>query len=416
MAENLSVDERLQYGKKAGIVGIIFNVILCGGKFAAGIVSGSLSITADAVNNLSDASSAVISLLGFKLSEKSADKEHPYGHGRYEYLAGFVVAAAILAIGFELLQNGIRKIIQPAPVEFGIVTAVVLAVSIAAKIGLMCYYRTMGRKIGSDTLIASAADSRNDAISTSAVLAAMIAMHVFRINLDGIMSVLVAVFVMISGVGLIREAMNPLLGKAPKPEQVEKIRQQILAYDRILGTHDLMIHDYGVGRQFASVHVEVAENMPLVECHELIDRIEQDFLAEGLPMIIHPDPIVTDSEPCSEFGKIHAALSEILGGIDERITIHDMRIVSDMHGKKVCFDCVVPPDLTDIENTITQRVNEGIAQRFSNYACQISFDSGFASVPRLPENDKQSKSANHHKISKENKENRENRDYKNEEK
>lgn len=379
------IAERSRCGKRAGIVGILCNLALCGGKFAAGIISGSLSITADAVNNLSDASSGVISLLGFKLSEKSADKEHPYGHGRYEYLAGFVVAAVILAIGFELLKGGIGKIIEPSPVEFGAVSVAVLIVSIAAKLGLMCYYYKMGKKIQSDTLIASAADSRNDVISTAAVLAALVIMEFFNVNLDGIMSVLVAVFVLVSGVGLIREAMNPLLGNAPDPEQVEKIRQQILSYDNVLGTHDLMIHDYGVGRQFASVHVEVSERMSLMECHELIDHIEQDFLADGLPMIIHPDPIITDNEPCSEFGKIQSALAVIASGIDERITVHDVRI----SGRKVIFDCVVPPDLTGREKAVEERVKSEIAERFSDYTCAIRFEYGFASIPHSPDENKE---------------------------
>ncbi len=379
---------RARYGKLAGRVGIICNLLLCAGKFAAGVLSGSLSITADAVNNLSDASSSIISLIGFKLSEKSADKEHPYGHGRYEYVAGFVVAAIILAIGFQLLKDGVMKIIEPTPVEFGIVPLAVLVVSIAAKLALMAFYLRIGRRINSETLTASAADSRNDVISTSAVLAALIIVRFTDLNLDGIMTALVAVFVLFSGIGLIREAMNPLLGKAPSAEQVEEIREKILSYDHVLGTHDLMIHDYGPGRQFASAHVEVSAEMTLIECHEIIDKIERDFFGDGLPMLIHPDPIIpadTENSENSELGRINAALAAIVKGIDERITIHDMRIVPNYNGgseRKVIFDCVVPPEVRIPESELNEEISRSLRGQFADCACIISFENSFASIPK----------------------------------
>lgn len=383
---------RARYGRLAGKVGILCNLLLCAGKFAAGVLSGSLSITADAVNNLSDASSSVISLIGFKLSERSADKEHPYGHGRYEYVAGFVVAAIILAIGFQLLKDGIMKIIEPAPVEFGIVPLVVLIVSIAAKLALMSFYLRIGRRIRSETLIASAADSRNDVISTSAVLAALIIAHFTSIDLDGVMTALVAVFVLFSGVGLIRDAMDPLLGKAPSAEQAEEIREKILSYDNVLGTHDLMIHDYGPGRQFASAHVEVPAGMSLVECHEIIDRIERDFFGDGLPMLIHPDPIIPADAGNSEVGRINAALSDIVRGIDERITIHDMRIVPNCGSeRRVIFDCVVPPEVCIPESELDDAISHSLRGQFPDCACDISFENSFASIPKsaVPEKDKE---------------------------
>ncbi len=385
---------RARYGKLAGRVGILCNLLLCAGKFAAGVLSGSLSITADAVNNLSDASSSVISLIGFKLSEKSADEEHPYGHGRYEYVAGFVVAAIILAIGFQLLKDGVMKIIKPTPVEFGIVPLAVLIVSIAVKVALMAFYMKIGRRINSETLTASAADSRNDVISTSVVLAAFIIAYFFEINLDGIMTALVALFVLFSGIGLIREAMNPLLGKAPSAEQVEQIREKILSYDHVLGTHDLMIHDYGPGRQFASAHVEVSAEMPLIECHEIIDRIERDFLGDGLPMLIHPDPIVSadPDSPDSELGRINAALAAIVKGIDDRITVHDMRVVPsrDGHsGRKVIFDCVVPPEARIPEKELEEEIAQGLRGEFPDCVCIISFESSFASIPKSAVNKEQ---------------------------
>ncbi len=309
---------RSAYGKMAGKVSIVCNMLLCIGKFLAGVISGSVSVTADAVNNLSDASSGVISLIGFKLSEKSADAEHPYGHGRYEYLAGFIVAALILVIGAELLRDSIIRIITPAEVEFGIAPLAVLSVSILVKLWMMFFNRKIGRIISSETLSAAAADSRNDVISTSAVLAALVISHFCSVELDGIMGAAVAVFILYSGIGLVRDALDPLLGKAQSAELVESIREKILSYDGILGTHDLMIHDYGPGRQFASVHVEVPAEMSLLDCHEIIDVIERDFLREGMNMLVHPDPIVSGGSA----GQLNAELNEIVGKIDEPSTIY----------------------------------------------------------------------------------------------
>lgn len=375
--ENPSV--RTAYGKLSGKVGILCNLILCAGKFIAGMLTGSVSIAADAANNLSDASSSVISLIGFKLSEKSADREHPYGHGRYEYLAGFVVAALIVAIGFGLLRDGIEKIINPTEVEFGILPAAVLGASILVKFWMMLFNRKLERKIHSETLKATFADSRNDVITTSAVLAAFLISHYFGIKLDGIMAAAVAVFILYSGIGLIKEAMDPILGKAPDEEQVERIREKILSYKGVLGTHDLMIHDYGPGRQFASVHVEVPDSMPLVKCHEIIDKIERDFLREGLNMLVHPDPIASSG---SLEGKINAELCEITKKIDERITIHDLRTVHCSDETKVIFDCVLPRDSGLSEQEIREEISRFIAVKFPKCRCIISFDSGFASIPK----------------------------------
>ena len=373
---------RTAYGKLSGKVGIVCNLLLCAGKFCAGILSGSVSITADAANNLPDASSSVISLIGFKLSEKSADREHPYGHGRYEYLAAFVVAALIVAIGFGLLRDGIDKTIKPTEVEFGILPATVLGASILVKLWLMLFYRKLDRKIQSEALKATFADSRNDVITTSAVLAAFLISHFFGIKLDGIMASAVALFILYSGIGLIKEAMDPLLGKAPDEAQVERIRKKILSYKGVVGTHDLMVHDYGAGRQFASVHVEVPDKMPLVECHEIIDKIERDFLREGLNMLVHPDPIASGG---SFEGKINAELNEITKKIDERITIHDLRTIHSADETKVLFDCVIPRESGLSEREINEEISRFISLKFPKCRCIISFDSGFASIPKSKE-------------------------------
>ncbi len=374
---------RSAYGKMAGKVSIVCNMLLCIGKFLAGVISGSVSVTADAVNNLSDASSGVISLIGFKLSEKSADAEHPYGHGRYEYLAGFIVAALILVIGAELLRDSIIRIITPAEVEFGIAPLAVLSASILVKLWMMFFNRKIGRIISSETLSAAAADSRNDVISTSAVLAALVISHFCSVELDGIMGAAVAVFILYSGIGLVRDALDPLLGKAPSAELVESIREKILSYDGILGTHDLMIHDYGPGRQFASVHVEVPAEMSLLDCHEIIDVIERDFLREGMNMLVHPDPIVSGGSA----GQLNAELNEIVGKIDERVSIHDIRVVRCPEGEKVIFDCVLPPDSGLEEAALTEEITRFLRINHPNCRCIITFDSGYASIPKSSDRD-----------------------------
>ena len=370
---------RSAYGKLAGWVGIVCNLLLCAGKFLTGILSGSMSVTADAVNNLSDASSGVIGLIGFKLSERSADKEHPYGHGRYEYLAGFMVAALIMIIGAQLLRDSIEKIVSPTKVEFGIVTAAVLAVSIFVKLWMMLFYKRTGRRINSETIIASAADSRNDVISTSAVLAALVISHFCNVELDGIMGAAVAVFILYSGVGLVKDTMDPLLGKAPSAELVEKIHEEILSYEGVLGTHDLMIHDYGPGRQFASVHVEMSADISFVECHEIIDRIERDYLARGMNMLVHPDPIVSEKH---KTGRIDAELKRIVRGIDESITVHDVRVVDCADKLRVIFDCVVPPETGIDDAELSKEIERFLRIKFPNASCEISFESSYASIPK----------------------------------
>lgn len=370
---------RSAYGKLAGLTGIVCNLLLCAGKFAVGVISGSVSITADALNNLSDASSGVISLIGFKLSEKSADEEHPYGHARYEYLAGFVMAVIILLIGAELLRSSVSRIIHPEAVEFGAASLIVLGISIAVKIGMMIFYGKTARLIGSDTLKTAAADSRNDVISTSAVLIAAAISRFAEVQLDGIMGAAVAVFILYSGVGLVREAMNPLLGKAPDDELVEKIRAEIMSYEGVLGTHDLMIHDYGPARKFASVHVEMAGERTLSETHEVVDKIERDFMRNGLNMIIHLDPIVT--EDCMT-GKVHRELAEIVVKIDPRLSVHDVRLVQGAERTRCVFDVVVPRGFDMPERELTEEIGRFLAALHPDYYCSITVDRSFAPVQK----------------------------------
>ena len=277
--EDLAV--RAAYGKLSGLIGIFCNMLLFLGKFLVGTFSGSVSITADAVNNLSDAASSIISLVGFRLAERPADADHPYGHARYEYLSGLTVAVLILLIGFELLKNSLDKVLHPAVVEFQAMTAIVLIGSILVKLWMAALNYRMGKSIHSSTLEATAADSRNDVISTTAVLIAALLSHFFHVDLDGYMGIAVAAFILFSGVGLIKETLDPLLGKAPDPELVAQIEKKILSYPGVLGIHDLLIHDYGPGRLFASVHVEMSAEEDVLKSHDIIDTIEWDIEREN---------------------------------------------------------------------------------------------------------------------------------------
>lgn len=368
--------ERSACGKLAGKVGILCNLLLCGFKFLAGILSGSVSVTADALNNLSDASSSIISLLGFKLAEKSADEEHPYGHARYEYLAGLTVSALVLVIGAELMHSSVLRIITPEPVEFSLITFIVLGASILVKLWLMVFYKKIGKRIDSETLFASAADSRNDVISTTAVLVAAAVAYFTDFQTDGIMGAAVAVFIIISGIGLMRDAISPLLGKAPDPELCESIHEKITSYDGVVGTHDLMLHDYGPTRRFGSVHVEVSADMPLMDSHEIADRIELDFAEQGLVMSVHIDPVVTDGEA----GEARRELAEIVRTIDERLSVHDVRLVFGADSTRCFFDCVVPHDMGMTEEELREEISRFMRAKHPNYVCCIKFDSSFAPI------------------------------------
>ncbi len=374
-----SPESRAAYGKLAGTVGIFCNMILFTAKITAGLFSGSVSITADAVNNLSDASSSIISLFGFKLACRPADEEHPYGHGRYEYLAGLMVAFIIMVIGAELLRNSVMKIIYPTVVEFSWLSVGVLSFSILLKLWMMIFNNKVGRIINSKTLFAAAADSRNDVITTAAVLIAALLSRFTTLELDGIMGVLVALFILYSGFGLVRDTLDPMLGKAPDEELVNAIREKILSYSGVLGTHDLMVHDYGPGRQFASVHVEMAaEDDPLVS-HEIIDSIERDFLKnDGLHMIVHYDPISTKDSLVTE---LREWISEQIKFLDARLSIHDLRIVKGKNRMNVIFDCVVPNDMQIGEKEIKCFVNNIISEKYPEYTAVITIDRSYAALP-----------------------------------
>ena len=369
---------RSAYGKLAGFVGIVCNLLLAVLKGVVALASGSVAIMADAVNNLSDMGSGIVSIAGFKLSEKPADKEHPFGHARYEYLAGLVVAVLVLVIGIELARASINKLINPTEVEYSLVSLLILVFSILIKLWLTFFYRKIGGFIQSQTLTASADDSRNDVISTSAVLLSAIISRLFQINLDGWMGLGVAIFILWSGYLLVRETLDPLLGTAPDPVLVEKIRTQILSYPGVLGTHDLLLHDYGPGRRFASVHVELAAEVDVMLSHELVDRIERDFLKEdNLFLIIHMDPIITDDP---ELTDLRLWLSGEVKQIHPELTIHDVRMVKDKKLRHVIFDCVKPESLDMSDDRLQDCLREIVTKKHPDYDCVITIDESFAPV------------------------------------
>ena len=368
---------RTRYGLVASMTCIVCNVLLCMGKGAVGLVSGSVSIVADAVNNLSDASSNVVSLLGFKLASRPADEDHPYGHGRYEYLAGLVVAVLVCAIGINLVGSSVEKIMSPEPTEFGPAVVIVLVGSMAVKLWMATFNRRLGRAISSETLEATAVDSRNDVIATAAVLASAVVSQLVGIDLDGWAGLAVGGFILWSGIQLVREAVSPLLGKVPDPAYVEHIRDKIMGYPGVLGTHDLMVHDYGPGRQFASAHVEMAAEGNPLDQHDLLDNIEQDFKDdEGLVMTLHFDPIVTNDPQVRDMRHwIDLAVKDI----DERLSIHDLRCVPGPTHTNVIFDCVRPTDCALSASELRARVSELVQDHYPRAVCKITVDESYVS-------------------------------------
>ena len=368
---------RTRYGLVASMTCIVCNLLLCMGKGAVGLVSGSVSIVADAVNNLSDASSNVVSLLGFKLASRPADEDHPYGHGRYEYLAGLVVAVLVCAIGINLVGSSVEKIMSPEPTEFGPAVVIVLVGSMAVKLWMATFNRRLGRAISSETLEAPAVDSRNDVIATAAVLASAVVSQLVGIDLDGWAGLAVGGFILWSGIQLVREAVSPLLGKVPDPAYVEHIRDKIMSYPGVLGTHDLMVHDYGPGRQFASAHVEMAAEGNPLDQHDLLDNIEQDFKDdEGLVMTLHFDPIVTNDPQVRDMRHwIDLAVKDI----DERLSIHDLRCVPGPTHTNVIFDCVRPTDCALSASELRARVSELVRDHYPRAVCKITVDESYVS-------------------------------------
>ena len=370
---NPPADSRLAAGRRAGAIGIGANALLFTGKLAAGILSGSVSITADAMNNLTDATSSIVTLLGFKLAEKPADEDHPFGHARYEYLSALAVAVLILFIGYELAKTSVLKILTPEPVHFTWVTAAVLLFSMGMKLWLSVYNRRLGKKIRSDALLATAADSRNDVIATGAVLLSGILQWAFSWQVDAYMGLGVALFILYSGITMAKDTISPLLGEGVDDELREQILDQIQSDPKVLGYHDLMVHDYGPGRRFASVHVEMDRREDPLVCHEIIDNLERECLqSHGVHLVIHYDPVVTDDP---EMDRLRHVVAQILGQIDPKLGIHDFRMVASGGHTNLIFDVTLPLRLTGQEKRIKQALDEKLNEGSPiTYYTVITFD------------------------------------------
>ncbi|MBQ3087503.1 MAG: cation transporter [Clostridia bacterium] len=349
---------RSAVGKLSGGVGIACNILLCVMKLLIGSLTGSIAITADAMNNLSDATGSIVTLIGFKMAEKPADEEHPYGHARSEYLSALAVAALILIIGFELAKTSVDKIIHPTEVEFTVPAAVVLVISVLLKMWLFLFNRRLGKEIRSNALLATAADSRNDAIATSAVLLCSVVSLFTSLPLDGIVGLAVALFILYSGVSLGKETISPLIGESGDSELHELIVGMIENEEKVLGYHDLLVHDYGPGQRFASCHVEMDSREDAMFCHELIDNLERRCLQEhNVHLVIHYDPVVTDDEELSE---LRDTVLQLLQTQDARISVHDFRMVRGEGHTNLIFDIVLPSDLMPNKKQIKKKLDEDL--------------------------------------------------------
>ena len=364
---------RAAIGALSGGVGIACNLLLFAGKLLVGLVTGALSITADALNNLSDATGSIVTLVGFRLAGKPADARHPYGHARFEYLSGLGVAALILVIGFELAKSSVGKILNPTSVEFSILAAGILLASIAVKLWMCLFNRKLGKEIQSSALMATAADSRNDCIATAAVLLAAVIEEASDLRVDGWMGLGVAVFILYSGIQLAKETINPLLGEGADPELRQKIVDYIQQQPKVLGYHDLMVHDYGPGQRFASLHVEMDRNEDPLKCHELIDDMERECLrSHNVHLVIHYDPVITDDP---ELNRIRQLVSAILRVKDPRLSIHDFRMVQGELRTELSFDVSLPADLQGQEEAIRTALEAALNDLGEGeYGIAITFD------------------------------------------
>lgn len=366
---------RKAYGTLCSVLGIFLNVLLFAGKYAAGVISGSIAITADAFNNLSDAGSSAISLLGFRLSGKKPDPHHPFGHGRIEYISGLAVAIMIVVMGVELFMSSVRKIAAPTPVEIGLLPAAILLVSILVKVYMFAYNRSIGRKISSAAMAATGTDSLSDSIATAVVLLSMGVSYLFDVNIDGYAGMLVALFILYAGADVARDTLSPLLGQAPDPELVSKIEELVMSSPAVIGMHDLVVHDYGPGRLMISLHAEVDGRGDIFELHDSIDTVERKLKETlGCDATIHMDPVETDNELLAAE---RSALNEALSGVNGLRGIHDLRMVMGPSHTNLIFDVVmdtaVGMSAEDFRSLICRTVEERMPGHFAVVTVDTSF-------------------------------------------
>ena len=366
---------RRAYGTLCGAVGIGLNILLFMGKFFAGQLSGSIAVTADAFNNLSDAGSSAVTLLGFRLAGKKPDTDHPFGHGRIEYISGLIVAGLILLMGVELAKSSFDKILHPEEVTFSALAVVILAVSVAVKLYMWFYNRRIGGKLRSAAMEATAMDSLSDAAATFAVLLATLIGKWTGLAVDGYVGLLVALFILFSAYKAAKETLSPLLGQAPDPELVQRIRDIVAEHDTVVGIHDLVIHDYGPGRQMVSLHAEVPASGDILELHDVIDNIERE-LHEKLHVqaVIHMDPIVTDDV---EVDALRRQVAELARQVEPRMTVHDLRVVRGTTHTNLVFDAVLPLDAAITPAEAARRIREKVSELDGDYYAVVTVEHSF---------------------------------------
>lgn len=372
-SENIHAPEvRAAYGILGSITGIICNLLLFAAKLVIGTLSSSIAITADAFNNLSDIASSVISFIGFKLGKKPADARHPFGHGRFEYLAALFISLLIMVLAVQLGISSFQKILQPEKPQFSLISLIILLLAVGVKLWLAAFNKKMGLKIDSASMAATAADSLNDVLSTSAAIISMLAVLIIDFPLDGYLGLVVAGFVMYSGFSIARDTINPLLGEAPPKELVEAIKKELLSNKYVLSIHDLTVHNYGPGRRFASVHVEVPGNANIIDVHNMIDQAELKILNQmGIVITIHMDPIDTDD---AKTNRLRDMANTAIQKIDQRLSLHDFRIIDGSSRIVLLFDVVVPPGEHLESNNLEERIQKEISSINPIYHCVIHID------------------------------------------
>ncbi|MDP4118717.1 MAG: cation diffusion facilitator family transporter [Bacillota bacterium] len=363
---------RRHYGELGGTVGIILNICLFVFKLSAGLLTKSIGIIADAMNNLSDAGSSIITLTSFKMSGKPADNDHPFGHGRIEYISALFVSIAILLMGFELAKSSIEKIIHPEPIEFKWIMIIILAAAILIKTWMFFFNKKIGMKIDSQTMIATSKDSLSDSVATSSVLVGILIAHFANLQIDGLIGLVVSMFIFYTGISTIKQSIAPLLGQEPDPKLVQEIEQMVMAHKSIEGIHELVIHNYGPTRFMVSLHTEVPADADIIEIHDRIDRIEKELNEKfGCEAVIHLDPIETNNAVVVEN---RAKIKGIVGNISDELSVHDFRMVSGPTHTKLIFDVVVPRDFSMTQTVLDVEIKNRILQYNPHYCAVIYYD------------------------------------------
>lgn len=379
-AEEDSPEIRQKYGVLCGLAGIIFNVLLALGKFIAGLLSGSVAIMADAANNLSDAGSSLIVLFGFKLAGQKPDPDHPFGHGRVEYISGLLVSVLIIYMAIELLKSSVDAIIHPGEIVFEPVILVILLVSILVKFYMFCYNRKFGRKIHSEAMLATSMDSLSDMGATAVVLISMLVSHYTSLQIDGICGVLVALLIFYAGFNSAKETINPLLGQPPEPEFVERIEEIVSAEEEIIGIHDLIVHNYGPGRVMISLHAEVPADGDILALHDMIDNVEHRLKDKlHCAAVIHMDPVCTKDEQTLELKRV---VTEIIKEVDPVLSIHDFRVVTGPTHTNLIFDMVVPFDFPVSDVDLEDQIQKKIWKYNPVYFAVIEIDKAYTKVKK----------------------------------